>query len=248
MARRGRSDRRSSVNVSARQLDDASLRRRRRATRSRDSGLDPRCARARDHRDRADARRRDGRRAACTALKALGVRIAIDDFGTGYSSLAYLRQFPVDMLKIDRSFITRRSRNSTESKALVHTLVQLGKTPRSRQRRRGHRAARPARAAAGRGLRQRPGLPARPSTEDSGGDPLPRRTRQADGCQVRDPQRRAGSPPSHDSPAQAAGSASTSASGGASCVVAPAERRRDVEHERLEQVGVVLDARAGSAR
>jgi diguanylate cyclase (GGDEF)-like protein len=60
-------------------------------------------------------------------LKALGVRIAIDDFGTGYSSLAYLRQFPVDALKIDRSFISGIAA-SRESKALIHTLVQLGKT------------------------------------------------------------------------------------------------------------------------
>jgi diguanylate cyclase (GGDEF)-like protein len=60
-------------------------------------------------------------------LKALGVRIAIDDFGTGYSSLAYLRQFPVDTLKIDRSFISAIAA-SPESKAIVHTLVQLGKT------------------------------------------------------------------------------------------------------------------------
>jgi len=60
-------------------------------------------------------------------LKALGVRIAIDDFGTGYSSLAYLRQFPVDILKIDRSFISGIAA-SRESKALIHTLVQLGKT------------------------------------------------------------------------------------------------------------------------
>jgi diguanylate cyclase (GGDEF)-like protein len=60
------------------------------------------------------------------ALKALGVRIAIDDFGTGYSSLAYLRQFPVDALKIDRSFITGIS-SSHEAAALMHTLIQLGK-------------------------------------------------------------------------------------------------------------------------
>ena len=61
------------------------------------------------------------------ALKTLGVRIAIDDFGTGYSSLAYLRQFPVDALKIDRSFITGIS-SSREAGALMHTLIQLGKT------------------------------------------------------------------------------------------------------------------------
>jgi diguanylate cyclase len=60
-------------------------------------------------------------------LKIQGVRIAIDDFGTGYSSLAYLRQFPVDALKIDRSFISGIAA-SHESEALIHTLVQLGKT------------------------------------------------------------------------------------------------------------------------
>jgi len=61
------------------------------------------------------------------ALKALGVRIAIDDFGTGYSSLTYLRRFPVDALKIDRSFITGIS-SSHHASALMHTLIQLGKT------------------------------------------------------------------------------------------------------------------------
>jgi diguanylate cyclase (GGDEF)-like protein len=61
-----------------------------------------------------------------TAIKSLGVRIAIDDFGTGYSSLGHLRQFPVDALKIDRSFITGLAHN-LEGESLIHTLVQLGK-------------------------------------------------------------------------------------------------------------------------
>ncbi len=60
------------------------------------------------------------------AIKELGVRIAVDDFGTGYSSLAYLQQFPVDCLKIDRRF-THAITTSPESKALIRTLVQLGR-------------------------------------------------------------------------------------------------------------------------
>jgi EAL domain-containing protein (putative c-di-GMP-specific phosphodiesterase class I) len=59
-------------------------------------------------------------------LKTLGVRLAIDDFGTGYSSLAYLRRFPVDALKIDRTFISAIA-ESAEAGALIHTLVHLGK-------------------------------------------------------------------------------------------------------------------------
>jgi diguanylate cyclase (GGDEF)-like protein len=61
------------------------------------------------------------------AIKALGVRVAIDDFGTGYSSLAYLQRFPVDALKIDRSFIAK-IRHDTEGETLIRTLVQLGKS------------------------------------------------------------------------------------------------------------------------
>ncbi len=60
------------------------------------------------------------------AVKQLGVRIAIDDFGTGYSSLAHLQRFPVDALKIDRSFISGL-RSNQEGETLIHTLVQLGK-------------------------------------------------------------------------------------------------------------------------
>jgi diguanylate cyclase (GGDEF)-like protein len=60
------------------------------------------------------------------AIKTLGGRIAIDDFGTGYSSLGYLRQFPIDCLKIDKSF-TNAMATSSESQALVRTFIQLGK-------------------------------------------------------------------------------------------------------------------------
>jgi len=68
----------------------------------------------------------EGTRVRLTRLKALGVRVAIDDFGTGYSSLAYLRQFPIDVLKIDRSFVTGIA-DTAEAAALLHTMVQLGK-------------------------------------------------------------------------------------------------------------------------
>jgi diguanylate cyclase (GGDEF)-like protein len=60
------------------------------------------------------------------SIKELGVRIAIDDFGTGYSSLAHVQRFPVDALKIDRSFISRLTENP-EGETLMRTLVQLGK-------------------------------------------------------------------------------------------------------------------------
>ena len=113
-----------SVNVSGRQLDhDAIVEDIREALDS--SGLDPgaliievtETALMRNTRD--TARR-------LHAIKELGVRIAVDDFGTGYSSLAYLQQFPVDCLKIDRMFIDAIT-TSPESKALIGTLVQLGR-------------------------------------------------------------------------------------------------------------------------
>jgi EAL domain-containing protein (putative c-di-GMP-specific phosphodiesterase class I) len=60
-------------------------------------------------------------------LKSLGISVAIDGFGSGYSSLAYLRKFPVDILKIDRSFMASMT-SSERSSALIHSLVQLGKS------------------------------------------------------------------------------------------------------------------------
>ena len=60
-------------------------------------------------------------------IKALGVTLAMDDFGTGYSSLAYLRRFPMDTLKIDRSFVERLGGDS-EDVALVRTIVDLGRS------------------------------------------------------------------------------------------------------------------------
>jgi diguanylate cyclase (GGDEF)-like protein len=60
------------------------------------------------------------------ALKRAGVKLAIDDFGTGYCSLAYLQQFPVDSLKIDRSFVSQMA-SSVEGAALVRTIVQMGR-------------------------------------------------------------------------------------------------------------------------
>jgi predicted signal transduction protein with EAL and GGDEF domain len=62
-------------------------------------------------------------------LRDLGVRLCIDDFGTGYSSLSYLRRFALDILKIDRSFVTDMLNNS-ESHEIVKTILSLGKNLR----------------------------------------------------------------------------------------------------------------------
>jgi EAL domain-containing protein (putative c-di-GMP-specific phosphodiesterase class I) len=66
-------------------------------------------------------------RADLSELKEIGVRLAIDDFGTGYSSLSYLLELPIDVLKIDKSFVTGIS-SSWRRHALVEGIVRLART------------------------------------------------------------------------------------------------------------------------
>jgi diguanylate cyclase (GGDEF)-like protein len=112
------------VNVSARQLDTDQLIGDIESALS-DSGLDP-GALTIEITETTLMRNADETARRLNTIKELGVRIAIDDFGTGYSSLAHLQKFPVDALKIDRSFISGLT-NKGEGEALIHTLVQLGK-------------------------------------------------------------------------------------------------------------------------
>jgi EAL domain-containing protein (putative c-di-GMP-specific phosphodiesterase class I) len=63
------------------------------------------------------------------ALKEIGVQLAVDDFGTGYSALSYLQKFPIDVLKIDRSFVSGIDRDPERAR-LVHGIVEMGRNLR----------------------------------------------------------------------------------------------------------------------
>ncbi|GGA81760.1 EAL domain-containing protein [Ornithinibacillus halotolerans] len=71
-------------------------------------------------------RHEDSVKVAMQELKDLGVKVALDDFGTGYSSLAYVNQFPIDTLKIDRSFV-RKATETKESAVIIKSLIYMAK-------------------------------------------------------------------------------------------------------------------------
>jgi EAL domain-containing protein (putative c-di-GMP-specific phosphodiesterase class I) len=68
---------------------------------------------------------------ALQELKTMGVHLVVDDFGTGYSSLSYLQQFPIDVLKIDRSFIHQITADP-EGSSIVSAIIDMGKNLKQR--------------------------------------------------------------------------------------------------------------------
>lgn len=88
-----------------------------------ETGVDPACLKLEITEDTM-IQQPDKTKAILTELRSLGVRLLLDDFGTGFASLSYLHQFPIDGIKIDRSFVHEMS-NRPQSKEIVRTLVLL---------------------------------------------------------------------------------------------------------------------------
>jgi diguanylate cyclase (GGDEF)-like protein/PAS domain S-box-containing protein len=114
-----------SVNLSMRQLNDESLTREI-ETVLRETGMDPSLL---ELEITESMIMHNAERAVkiLSTIKALGVKLAIDDFGTGYSSLAHLKRFPIDTLKVDRSFI-REIPSDVEDRAIAEAIIAMGKT------------------------------------------------------------------------------------------------------------------------
>lgn len=114
-----------SVNLSARQASQPNLTGRVARVLS-DTGLPPEALKL-EITETAIMKDPDGALQRLEALRRLGVGIGIDDFGTGYSSLAYLQRFPVDTLKVDRSFVSSVA-GDAENREIVRTVVTLGRS------------------------------------------------------------------------------------------------------------------------
>jgi EAL domain-containing protein (putative c-di-GMP-specific phosphodiesterase class I) len=111
------------VNLSARQIQDPTLIDKVHAALA-SSGLDPSCL-VLEITESATMEDPMGAIQVLESLKDVGVGLAIDDFGTGYSSLSYLRHFPVDQLKVDKSFVSELVTNP-EDLAIVSSVINLG--------------------------------------------------------------------------------------------------------------------------
>jgi EAL domain-containing protein (putative c-di-GMP-specific phosphodiesterase class I) len=124
-ARTGRGDLDVTVNLSARQLADPRIVEEVTEALA-EAGLDPRRL-VLEITETVLMQDREAAAATLWQLKALGVRIAIDDFGTGYSSLAYLRRFPIDILKIAREFVDGLGRDENDD-VITRAIVELAGT------------------------------------------------------------------------------------------------------------------------
>jgi len=111
-----------SVNLSAKQFTQPDLLGQIKRTLS-ETGLDPRCLKL-EITESVVMENAETASTMLTQLRALGVHLSIDDFGTGYSSLSYLHRFPVNTLKIDRSFISRMGAGD-ENTEIVRTIITL---------------------------------------------------------------------------------------------------------------------------
>jgi EAL domain-containing protein (putative c-di-GMP-specific phosphodiesterase class I) len=116
---------RMAVNLSARQFSDEDLLKDIAAALA-DSGMNPELLEL-ELTESMVMQNADRAGSVLAGIKQLGVRLAIDDFGVGYSSLAHLKRFPIDTLKIDRSFIRELPQNN-EDKAITKAIVAMAKS------------------------------------------------------------------------------------------------------------------------